>query len=343
MSRLNRNMVIALVVGAAAFAILTILRFEASHPSTKDAYVTANIVQIVPQVSGPIVRLAVSDNQVVTAGDLLFEIDPRPFQIAVDSARAQVDKTGQNVSQLVDVVATADAHLERSYASLRLAEVQFERIEPLAKQGALPLQDRDKAQAQLDEARASVRKSQANLAKAKDGLGSLGNDNADTRMAVAQLENAELQLGYTKVFSPVDGLVTHLGLSIGSYAHAGSPMISLVNTASWRVVAYMREGQLHDIEPGDAAAVHLPAYPDIEIRGVVQGIGWGIEQQDGAIGQDGLPSVEPTVNWVRLAQRFPVRITIVTPDARHPLRKGMTATVRIDGKRRTDSGQPAGG
>jgi multidrug resistance efflux pump len=278
------------------------------------------------------VSLPIADNQAVRAGDLLFEIDPRPFAIAVEKARADLEKTGQNVSALADEVASAEARVQEARASLRLAETQWKRIEPLAKLGAVPFQDRDKAQAGLDDARGGLADAQAQLTKALHQLGASGGDNADVRAALAQLEYAELQLSYTRVVAPVNGYVTDLTLSPGSYATVGSPMLSVVNTDSWRVVAYMKETQLRDIRPRQPTSVYLPAYSGVRFDGFVQGIGWGVEQQDseGELGPDGVPTVSPTVDWVRMAQRFPVRITFVDPDPAHPLRKGMRATVRID-------------
>ena len=320
------------VVSIALAGVLGALyyRHYGLYPSTDDAYVDADVVQIVAQVSGPLVNLAVLDNQAVEAGDLLFEIDPRPFQIAVESAKAQVDKTGQNVSAQADAVASAEAQFQRAQAALRLAQVQFRRVAPLAEQGAVPYQDRDKAQAQLDGARSGLAKAQAQLTKAQHELGEMGASNADTRMALAQLESAQLQLSYCRVIAPVNGYVTNLALSPGSYANAGSPILSLVDTDSWRVVAYLKETQLRHIQPGQPAIVYLPAYPGERFEGRVQGIGWGIQQEDGATGPEGLPSVSPTVDWVRMAQRFPVRITLVDRDPAHPLRKEMRASVRID-------------
>jgi multidrug efflux system membrane fusion protein len=130
----------------------------------------------------------------------------------------------------------------------------------------------------------------------------------------------------------VNGYVTDLDLSPGSYASVGSPLLSLVNSDSWRVVAYYKETQLERIRPGQPVAVYLPAYPGVRFEGSVQGVGWGVEQQDGdgARGSSGVPSVSPTVDWVRMAQRFPVRITLADDDPAHPWRKGMRATVRID-------------
>ena len=332
MKSIPRIAIIALTLAVAGILVALYYRHAERYPGTDDAYVDADVVGIVAQVAGPIVNLPIVDNQIVRAGDLLFEIDPRPFQIAVEKARAELEKTGQNVSALADQVASAEAQVQEAKASLRLAQTQWKRVEPLAKIGALPFQDRDKAQAGLDDARAGLADAKAQLTKAQHELGESGEDNADVRAALAQLEYAELQLSYTRVVTPVNGYVTDLTLSPGSYATVGSPMLSLVNTDSWRVVAYMKETQLQYIRTAQPARVYLPAYSDARFKGLVQGIGWGIEQQDsdGERGPDGVPTVNPTVDWVRMAQRFPVRIALVDPDPTHPLRKGMRASVRID-------------
>ena len=332
MSRIRHIAIIALTLALAGVLVALYYRHYDRYPSTDDAYVDADVVGIVAQVAGPIVNLPIEDNQAVRAGDVLFEIDPRPFAIAVEKARAELEKTGQNVSALADQVASAEAYVQEAKANLRLAETQWKRVEPLAKIGAVPFQDRDKAQAGLDDARAGLADARAQLTKAQHQLGESGEDNADVRAALAQLEYAELQLSYSRVVAPVNGYVTDLTLSRGSYANVGSPMLSLINTDSWHVVAYMKETQLREIRPGQPTGIYLPAYSGVRFDGLVQGIGWGVEQQDseGELGPDGVPSVNPTVDWVRMAQRFPVRITLVNRDLAHPLRKGMRATVRID-------------
>lgn len=332
MGRKTRIVIIAAVLAIAAALSLPVLRHYEEFPTTDDAYVDADIVGIVAQVAGPIVALPVEDNQAVRAGDLLFEIDPRPFRIQVETARAELDRTGLDVTGLTDAVSSAEAGVRYAEAALRLAQTQWKRVEPLAKIGAVPFQDRDKAQASLDGARAGLDNARAELAQARANLGEADANNPEIRTAVAQLESAELDLSYTQVVAPVNGHVTDLSLSRGSYASVGSPMLALVNSDSWRVVAYYKEGQLEHIRPGQPAVVYLPAYPGVRFEGSVQGIGWGVEQQggDGARGPSGVPSVTPTVNWVRMAQRFPVRITLAGGKPAHPLRKGMRATVRID-------------
>jgi len=332
MSRWVRTaIVVASLVLAGVLAIPT-LRHYRRFPTTDDAYVDANVVGIVSRVAGPVVELPIVDNQPVRAGDLLFQIDPRPFEIRTARARAQLDQTGQDITALTDQVTSAEANVRYAEAALQLAEVQWARVEPLAKIGAIPFQDRDKALANLDGARAGLDKARAVLAQARDALGAADANNPEIRAAVAELEEAELELSFAGVIAPVNGLVTDLDLSLGSYANVGSPLLSLVNTDSWRVVAYYKETQLARIRPGQPAAVYLLAYPGIRFEGSVQGVGWGVEQQygDGATGPSGVPTVTPTVNWVRMAQRFPVRITIVGGDPERPLRKGMRATVRID-------------
>ncbi len=332
MGRGKRVAILGVSLLVAGVLALLVLRRTERYPTTDDAYVQANVVGIVAQVAGPIVNLAVVDNQRVRAGDLLFEIDPRPFQIAVDKARAELDRTGFDVTALTDAVTSAEAGVRYAQARLRLAETQWRRVEPLSKIGAVPFQDRDKAQAALDGARAGLDNANAELAQAQANLGKADADNPDIRAAVAALEDAELKLSYATVVAPVNGYVTDLDLSPGSYATVGQPILSLVNTDSWRVEAYYKETQLEDIRAGQLATVYLPAYPGVRFEGSVQGIGWGVEQQDadGSRGPSGVPTVTPTVNWVRMAQRFPVRVTVADSDPGHPLRKGMRATVRID-------------
>jgi len=331
-NRAQRIGIIAVSILVAGVLTALYYRHAERYPSTDDAYVDADVVGIVAQVAGPVVNLPIEDNQAVRAGDLLFEIDPRPFRIEVEQVRAQLDETGDDVSALADAVAEAEAGVRYRQAQLRLAETQWKRVEPLAKIGALPFQDHDKAVAGLDQARAGLADAKAQLAQALDNLGAADENNPQIRAAVAQLESAQLQLSYATVVAPVNGYVTDLTLSPGNYATVGSPMLSLVNTDSWRVVAYMKETQLREIRPGLPTRLYLPAYPGVRFDGIVQGIGWGVEQQDseGELGPDGVPTVSPTVDWVRMAQRFPVRITLVDPDPAHPLRKGMRATVRID-------------
>ena len=337
MSRTQRTAVIVVIVAAGAVLWWMYARHAARVPSTRDAYVGASVVDIAAQVSGPVSRLAVVDNQYVSKGDLLFEIERRPFEIAVASASASVAEADQSVKALADEVGASLANIEAAQAALVLARQNRDRVAPLAADGAVPQQQLDEAESQLRSSQANLEAAAASSAEARDQLGSAGPDNPQIRAAVASYEKALLDLSFTRVTAPADGWITNLQLQEGSFVGAGSPVVTLVEDGSWRVWAYMREDQLERIQAGQPASFELPAYPGRRFEGRVQGIAWGITQGNAA-GPGQIPQVSPTVAWVRLAQRFPVRVDVPEPDPAYPLRIGMTATVWIDTTVPPDSG-----
>ena len=152
---------------------------------------------------------------------------------------------------------------------------------------------------------------------------------AEVKRLKVELAEAELDLSWTEVQAPVDGVVTNLAVELGSYAVAGQPLIAFVSSGSYRVHAYFRENQLRHIEPGDRAVVTLMSYPDTPLQGRVDSIGWGIAQEDGSTGQDLLPNINPTFEWIRLAQRIPVRIVLGDVPEDIALRVGATASVMV--------------
>ena len=170
------------------------------------------------------------------------------------------------------------------------------------------------------------------LDKAKDALGILGDVNQRVRAAQEEIEDAQLNYDYCFVRAPFDGYVTNLNISEGQYANAGQPVLTLVDDRNWYVLAYFREDLLDRIRPGMPAEVSLLSYPGKRFHGDVQGIGWGLFQENGAT-VGGLPNVEETLNWVRLNQRFPVRIVLERDNGDHPFRIGQTAVVTIQGER----------
>ena len=257
----------------------------ADDPWTRDAQVRANVVGIAPRVSGPIIRIAVVDNQHVKKGDLLFEIDPADYHAAVEQAKAQV---------LAAQAALTQRNQER------------DRQTALFQKKVNALQDYQDAEDNFDSA-------QANLVATK-----------------ASLLTDELKLGYTKVFASVNGEVTNLDISEGAYASAGQQVMALVDRDSYWIAAYFKETQLRHIFTGDTAIISLMGNEDLPFRGTVRSVGWGIFVTDGSSGQGTalLPSVSPTIDWVRLPQRFPVRIQ-VEGSAPIELRIGQTVSVAI--------------
>jgi multidrug resistance efflux pump len=284
-AKLFNRPITLIIVGLAGWAAVSLYQRYIETPWTRDGQVRANIVGIAPRVAGPIIDVAVRDNQEVKKGDLLFEIDPADFQAQVKLS------TGQ--------VLNAEANLTQQQQNL-------DRQTDLYKRRVNALQDFQNAQD-------SFAAAQAQLVAAK-----------------ANLELARLNLGYTKVMAPVDGFVTNMNTSEGTYVTAGSQLMALVDTSSFWIAGYFKETQLAHIELGQKANLTFMGHPNQPFEGVVRSVGWGVYVQDGtgSASTGLLPSISQTVDWVRLPQRFAVRIQVVGhPPV--PLRMGQTVYVAM--------------
>lgn len=170
---------------------------------------------------------------------------------------------------------------------------------------------------------------QATLAQAEANLGAPGAENARLRGAKAAVDQALLNLEFTQVRASVDGYVTNLNLQLGSQAVANQPALALVDVSSYWVDAYFRETYIGEMRAGDRAVVTLMSYPDNPISGKVDSLGWGIAQSDGSTGYNLLPNVSPTFEWIRLAQRIPVKVYLDKLPEGVKLRIGSTASVLV--------------
>jgi multidrug resistance efflux pump len=357
MKRYQRYLLTGVVVLIAVAALLFKYWDYVRNPWTRDGQLRANVIQIMAQVSGLIVRLPIKDNQFVRAGELLFEIDPRTFEVALEQARAQLDVTGDNYNTLVEQVESAKAQVEISRHLITQAQAtirelgsdiekdkaELERQKDLFKQNATSLrlvqhaqasygvsiEKRKAAVASLAQAQASLAQSKAQLAKAKADLGAAGDANPHIRAARAAVRQAELNLEFTRVPAPVDGYVTNLNLRLGSQVVANQPVLALVDVNSYWVHGFFKENTIAHIRPGDRAIVTLMTYPGTPLKGRVDSLGWGIAQQDGSTGSDLLPTVSATFEWIRLAQRVPVRIHLDKVPEAVKLRVGTTASVLV--------------
>ncbi|HFD81588.1 MAG TPA: HlyD family secretion protein [Gammaproteobacteria bacterium] len=285
---LFRSLITLAALAAAGLVLADLFRDYLFHPWTRDGQVRAQVIKITPRVSGPIVELAVHDNQPVHKGELLFRIDPRTYQLAV---------------------AQAEARLDQALATEKVREDQAQRARDLHRKdpGAISEQ-------------ALVRKENSLLVA-----------RANVEVARADLDAARLDLQFTEVRAPVDGYVTNLLLRYGSQMVANQPALALVDRNSFWVYGFFKETQVRHIHHGDAATVTLMSYPDQPLDGVVDSIGWGIAQQDGTPAPDLLPTVNPSFDWIRLAQRIPVRIRITDVPEGVALRVGTTASVFVHG------------
>jgi multidrug resistance efflux pump len=322
------------------------------NPWTRDGQVRANVVQIASRISAPIINLPIKDNQFVKAGDLLFELDPRTFKAAVDQAKAQLENTGDNVkalerqvdvskanvesalaiieeskrsiSQLHATVVKNNAELIRQTDLIKARATSRKSLEEAQANHDIAIQQEFSAKAALIGANASLGESKASLAKAEAQLGAIGNSNAQVKAALAALRTAELNYEFTKVYAPVDGYVTNINIRLGTQSVANQPILALVDTNSYWIAGYFQEDDIRNINAGDTAIV---TYSDLAIKGTVDSVGWGISQADGSTGFELLPSISATFEWIRLAQRVPVRIHLDELPEEVLLRVGTTCSV----------------
>lgn len=152
---------------------------------------------------------------------------------------------------------------------------------------------------------------------------------ADVEAAQARLAQARLDVEFTRVVAPVDGYIVNLTLQPGTMAEAYAPLVALISSSSFRIDAFFRETQIRDFRPGDRAMVTLMSYPGRPLEAVVESIGWGIARENGSTGEQLLPTVSPTFEWIRLAQRIPVRIRLAPLPEGVELRAGTTASVLV--------------
>jgi multidrug resistance efflux pump len=297
-------------------------------PWTDQARVQAWVVPIAPKVSGKVVKVNVVKDQVVEPGDLLIEIDPREYELAVEQAEADLEVAGQNMGANTEQVAVAEASLSEARTQLALVEAQAERYLALAEKGVTSKADADSARAEVAKAESRVASAIAELQQAKEQLGAEGNDNAAVRSALAALETARIDLAETRIFAPTGGGVTNLKIQKGYYANAGSPIMTFVSDQDVWIQANFRENSLAHIDPGDPVEIALDMAPGRIFKGQVFSRGFAVSQDnDTAAGQ--AANVKSETGWLRDAQRFPVIINFDDDSARGYRLVGGQADVQV--------------
>ena len=296
---------IALLFGVIAFKVIA----DRLTPYTAQAAVDAPLAQIAPQVAGQVVRIDVIDNAHVKKGQLLFEIDPEPFQIAERTAEANLEAALQaaTVSELDIDYASADLDKQRvdNATSRELGAIVLD----LAQKKAVSETSAIRARSDMKVTHANVVRAEVELQRAKERLGKPGSDNAKVRQAMAALEAAQLDLRNTRVLAPADGVITNLQLRAGQFVNRGAPLLSFIAGGPRWVTAAMRENQLGNIRPGDKALVVYDEQPGHVFKAHVDSLGWGVAQgSDTPTGQ--LPDISAPSGWLREPQRFPVRVVI---------------------------------
>lgn len=333
------------LLGVAALAVLgggayygwdywTVGRFQVS---TDDAYVKSDSTILAPKVSGYLKEVLVTDNQSVTMNQPLATIDDRDYVVALSQAHANVDAANAVVAEFrasIDQQATlidqARATVLLDQANLTFAEQENARYAALAKNGAGSIQNAQQTVSKLAIAKATLQRDEAAVAAAEKQVTSLeaqlAKAQADLEHARSLQDQAELNVSYTTIAAPIDGVVGNRTLRVGQFVQAGTALMSVVPLSSVYIVANFKETQLTDIRPGQPVAIDVDSYPAHVLKGIVDSVAPASGQEFAL-----LPPDNATGNFTKIVQRVPVKIRV---EAGSPLagmlRPGMSVVPTID-------------
>ena len=281
LSKLYRPIISILVILAIIWLVKNLWTTYVASPWTRDGRVSVHVSHLAPEVSGPVLKLNIKDNQFVKQGQVLYVIDPERFELDVARAKTQLMIAQQSMKQK-----------------------QEEAVRRTGLDDIVPKEDIQRA------ARAATIAS------------------SEVQRAEVQLKEAQLNLNKTKIKAPVDGYITHLQLHQGDYAVSGQSNVAIVDSKSFWITGYFEETKLKEIAVNAPVQIKLMGDQRV-ITGHVVSIGRGIADENESADHQGLPSVNPTFSWVRLAQRIPVRIEIDHIPEGVQLSAGMTCSVDV--------------
>jgi membrane fusion protein, multidrug efflux system len=332
--RAGKLISLVIVALAAAFALYTLHETHV-HPTTSDSSIDADVVHVAAAVGGRVLEIRVSENARVTRGDLLFQIDPVPYQLAVAQAEAdlhiaeaQLETQRRVLSTQRSAALIAGDETKNALENHELATRTAKRLRPLAASGYVPKQQLDQAEVAERDTATTLAQARERHAAAIEAIDTEAAAEATVRARRAALAIAQRGLENTTVRAPHNGLVVGLSISSGEMVAPSQSLFTMINSDEWFAVANFRETDLNAIAIGDCATVFSMIDRKIPIRGTVQGIGWGVADTDRVNLPRSVPYVERSLNWVRVAQRFPVRIRLESPP-QQLMRLGASAVVQI--------------
>ena len=322
----KQRLIIEAIIAALVVGVGLYFYYSYYYPSTDDAYVNTNIAYIATQVTGQVSEVVVTNHQTVKEGDVLFKIDPAPFIANLNQARANLKVAEATLIADQDQVKVSEANLTQAQAQLVLTQKQTKRTLDLLPQGYVSQNEADQATANLKSAQATVAGNQAALIQARQNVLT---QKSQIKAADAGVETATLNLNYTTVAAPTSGVVSNLTLRPGMVVNAGQELFAVVNQQGFWIDANFEETKLKRIREGQHATVKLDMYPGVKFDGVVQ----SLSAANGSTFSL-LPPENATGNWVKVTQRFPVKVMIPDSDLvkTHPFRVGASASVTINTK-----------
>lgn len=299
------------------------------YQSTDNAYVYANQVSVTPQVTGRVIAVPVAQNQAVTPGQVLLEIDPAPFQLALDQANANLKTVSDQIRAQQQTLRAAQAELQGAQANVAYMQRDVQRKTNLVEKDVVPAARLDDLKTNLIMAQQKTVALRAQIAQIQASLGGNANQPIDQQpayqQALAARDKAALQLSYTTIKASAAGVVTQVNVKPGDVVTSGRPVFALVMSGERWVDANFKETQLTHVHVGQKAEITVDTYPHHEWQGTVVSIAPGTGSVFSV-----LPPQNATGNWVKVVQRIPVRILIDTSADGPDLRAGMSAEVTID-------------
>jgi len=298
-------------------------------PSTSQATVKGLVLAVSPMISGYVTGVNVGLHSQVERGDVLFEIDKTPYQIAVSVAEANLDKVTQSVNAANSSIKAASATLGVANAKFDRATRNWNRTQRVMRDniGALSGADADKSETTFIEAKEQVATAQANLDQAIETLGPTGADNPNVIAALKQLQKAQLDLAYTTIIAPIDGAIESFNIENGYFASIGQPLVSLVSNENLWIQADLKENNLSNIRLNNKVDIIFDISPGYTGKGIVRSIAYGVSTGQAQPGT--LPQVSSSQSWLRDPQRFPVIIEILDPEIKARIRQGSQVEIVI--------------
>ena len=277
-------------------------------PYTDQGRIQGLITPVSPRVSGFVTDVRIQLHTRVKAGDTLFQLDRRPFEIAVSKAEAGIDNAVQSIAASSASVKSAAGRLGVARAQLDRAERNWNRVQKVMKEneGALSAADKDQSETAYLQAVEQVASAEASLERAQQNLGIDGPDNPKIRSAVQTLEQAQLDLEFSTIVAPTDGFIESFEIDLGYYASAGQPLTTLISSSDVWIQANLKENNLSNMSLGDEVEFILDIAPGRVFTGKVRSMGFGVSTNE--TNKGGLPTISQKKGWLQDPQRYPVII-----------------------------------
>lgn len=327
-SRLRESLIVIgalLLGGVVLFGIYLYWNFERQHPASDNAYLQANYVWISPRIDGEVAEIYVVDNQLVNEGDLLFAIDPAPYDAALQAAEANLVLVHQQVEAGKARVTAAKAAVEAQKATVEGAKQKAERTKPLVGEDVVTVLKGIELEQALAEEQAILKETEANVVVAEREYGTPETIKAQIDKATSALTLARLNREWTVIRAPANGIVTNFALRKGDVVQAADELFPFIETGEWWIQANFKETAIQRLKVGQPVEVTIDMYGDRNFTGTVESLG-----SSSAASFSLLPAQNTTGNWVKVTQRVPVRISMEPYDEAFPYRLGTSTSVEVN-------------